>query len=147
MYIVDTFPGVLVKQRRIALIGTALLAAVVLTGSPAAVARAPIHIAGNWHGTWASTTYAPSAGTWSAHFIQSGSTISGTVTISSRCVAQGTVHGTLTGTSITFGEVHNGTRTITFTGTVSLDGTRMHGTYHTPPICHSDHGTWRGHHA
>jgi hypothetical protein len=135
------------KRYRIATYITTLVAALTVTAAPSSDARGTISIAGLWHGSWTSTRYNNTSGHWTATFSQSGTHVSGSITINPGCFNHGTIHGTISGSTISFGQVHNGTRTITFAGTINATGTRMHGTYHSPPICGSDRGTWRGHHA
>ncbi|MDT4917775.1 MAG: hypothetical protein QOH89_2475 [Pseudonocardiales bacterium] len=135
------------KRYGIATAVTALVAALTLTGSPSSAARTVPSIAGTWHGTYSSTRFNNTAGHWTAHFHQNGSHVTGTITINPGCITQGSINGTISGSSISFGQVHNGSRTISFAGTITAGGTRMHGTYHSPALCGSDHGTWRGHHA
>jgi hypothetical protein len=135
------------KRFGIAIGITTLIAALTVTSSPSSSARTVVSIGGVWHGTYTSTRYTNTSGNWSAHFHQSGSHVSGSISIHPSCVTQGTIHGTITGLTISFGQVSNGTRVISFQGTISADGTHMHGTYHSPAVCGSDRGTWRGHHA
>jgi len=67
------------------------------------------------------------SGTFVLRWTQTGSALSGTITISNPSSTL-TVHGTLHGSAITFGTV--GGAAITYTGTVS--GTSMSGSYSTP---------------
>lgn len=80
-----------------------------------------------------------SSGTFQVIWTQKGSTVSGTITISgTECLTAGTVTGTLSGSTITFGAVQ-GQRSVAYTGTVS--STSMHGTY-SAPSCGDAVGNW-----
>lgn len=135
------------KRYRIAIAVAGLVGALTVSGGPSAAARTVPSIAGTWHGSYASSVFQNTTGHWTAHFHQNGTHVSGTITINPGCITQGTINGTISGSTISFGQVHNGTRTVHFQGTITAGGTRMHGTYRSPAVCGSDHGTWRGHHA
>jgi hypothetical protein len=81
-------------------------------------------LSGQWKGQYSGTYN----GTFILHWQQSGSSLSGKITISAP-LATLAVNGTLHGSSITFGTV--GSLAITYTGTVS-GGSSMSGSYHTP---------------
>lgn len=72
-------------------------------------------------------------------FTQSGQVLSGPIEIEgSTCITAGTVTGTFSGDTISFGAVHAGA-TILYTG--KLSGDSMSGTYQAPS-CSNDKGTW-----
>ncbi len=93
------------------------------TTTTAAAPASESGLSGRWNGQYGGAYN----GTFVLNWQQSGSSLSGKITISS---PESTldVNGTLHGSSITFGTV--GSLAITYTGTVS--GSSMSGTYHTP---------------
>jgi hypothetical protein len=97
-------------------------------------------IAGSWTGTYQSTKFPNTSGTFEVTFSQSGNDISGTITTSSACASEGTIDGTLTGNTISFGVVKSSTL-ITFDGTINGDS--MSGDYSSGPDCGNDTGTWQ----
>ncbi|HEY5521266.1 MAG TPA: hypothetical protein VIK08_11460 [Candidatus Limnocylindrales bacterium] len=96
-------------------------------------------VAGPWRGTWRSAKFASTSGTFHVTFQVNGSSFSGTVSVSTQCVSQGTVSGSVVGNKIKFGAVQ-GNELVTFDGTVN--GDTMGGTYHTGKGCGTDNGTW-----
>jgi hypothetical protein len=80
-------------------------------------------LSGQWKGQYGGAYN----GTFVLRWVQSGSSLSGKITISAPPSTLD-VNGTLHGSAITFGTV--GSLAITYTGTVS--GNSMSGTYHTP---------------
>jgi hypothetical protein len=96
-------------------------------------------LTGTWTGTYQSTTTTSAYGTFTIVFTQAGSQLNGTIDIkNSGCISTGTITGTVSGGTITFGAV-KGAQTIDYTGTVS--GTTMSGTYSAPQCAHGK-GTW-----
>ena len=126
---------------------TTVVSASPVASTKAAQTTAPtgnaVGLAGDWTGTYASTKYPSTTGTFHAMFVVTGATISGTVEISSACVPHGTLSGVLSGTTISFGAV-TGAETVNFTGTIS--GSQMNGTYTSGPTCGDDNGTWKAQH-
>jgi hypothetical protein len=98
-------------------------------------------LAGTWRGTYASHRYSSTTGEFTVSFTQSGSAIRGSITIHPSCITAGTVAGTLTGSTIAFGQVQGSRRAVAFDGTVS--GNAMHGTYRSDAACGADNGTWK----
>jgi hypothetical protein len=112
--------------------------------SPAATSEAPsaVGLAGDWSGTWQDTSPDDSTGTFSLTWTQSGSGLSGTISVGGTpCIGDGTVTGTLNGSSITFGAV-SGQIQISYTGSVSSDMQTMQGTYSAPEACGNATGNW-----
>jgi hypothetical protein len=93
-----------------------------------------------WNGTWQDTSPdTTTAGKFVVTFTQNGAQLSGSITVTgAACLAKGTVTGTLTGSSISFGAV-SGAVTITYSGTIS--GNTMQGTYDAPS-CGGAKGNW-----
>ncbi|HEY7452406.1 MAG TPA: hypothetical protein VIA02_07810 [Candidatus Limnocylindria bacterium] len=84
-------------------------------------------LTGTWEGTWAiDPPYETVVGTMAMDFIQSGSSISGPITFTGTDCEDGTVEGSVNGSSITFGVVAS-SQTIQYTGTVT--GATMSGTW------------------
>ncbi len=94
-----------------------------------AASTAESGLSGQWNGQYSGAYN----GTFVLHWQQSGSSLSGKITISSPSSTLD-VNGTLHGSAITFGTV--GSLAITYTGTVS--GSSMSGSYSTP----GGGGTW-----
>jgi hypothetical protein len=89
--------------------------------------------AGGLSGTWSGQYEGPSDGTFTLTWQQSGSDLSGSITISEFGVPIN-INGKLSGGKISFGTV--GSLAVTFSGSVS--GNTMSGTYHAP----NGDGTW-----
>lgn len=106
---------------------------------PASSPTGDATIAGDWKGTYQSTKYPSTSGTFTVTFTQSGTRITGTAKIASDCVDTGTISGQLTGDKITFGAV-DAAENIDFDGTIDVDA--MAGNYHSGPACGDDDGTW-----
>jgi hypothetical protein len=96
-------------------------------------------IAGDWNGTYTSTKFDGTQGTFTVTFTQDGNTISGDITVDSPCVGHGTIDGTSSGDTITFGVV-KGNENIAFNG--QLSGDTLSGTYTSGKGCANDKGTW-----
>jgi hypothetical protein len=94
-------------------------------------APAGADLSGTWSGQYSGTF----SGTFTLNWQQSGSTLSGTIDLSTG--GTDTINGTVNGSSIQFGTV--GSAAITYTGTVS--GNSMSGTYKTP----AGGGSWSAH--
>ena len=98
-------------------------------------------------GTWAATSISELVAGFQAHFTVvfavDGSTVTGTITIASGCIRDGTISGTITGPSLDFGKVAaaSGAGAVAFQGTVSGDA--MSGKYETNAACGNDKGTWQ----
>jgi hypothetical protein len=116
-------------------------AAVTSTPKPTTAATAaPTGLGGIWGGEYVSTSTPGSTGTFILDWTQTGSALSGTISVTaSQCVTEGTITGTTDGATITFGAVE-GTYAISYEGTVS--GDTMSGTY-SSPSCGNAAGTWQ----
>lgn len=96
-------------------------------------------LTGTWHGTWANTTPDHSTGTFIVRWVQTGSTLTGTITIDGTpCLTGGTITGTIAGGTIRFGAV-KGQVEVAFVGAVA--GSTMGGTYSTG--CGNAKGNWQ----
>jgi hypothetical protein len=96
-------------------------------------------VAGTWNGAWASSVYPGLAGSFQVSLIQTGGSLTGTITISgSNCVSGGSLTGTVTGSSISFGAIQ-AEKQVAFTGTVNA--AVMSGTW-TASGCGQDAGGW-----
>jgi len=110
----------------------------IAASSPAAgVSAAKVRAAaGPLSGTWSGRYSGAYHGTFTLHWTQSGSRLSGTIKLSTAS-SRTSVNGTLRGSSIHFGTV--GSAAITYSGTVS--GKSMSGHYQTP----GGGGSWSAH--
>jgi hypothetical protein len=96
-------------------------------------------LAGLWNGNWKDSSPDTSGGTFAVTFTQTGSNLSGTIAVKGApCLTNGTVTGTITGSTISFGAV-SGQVTITYNGSIS--GSGMQGTYDAP-ACGNAKGNW-----
>lgn len=94
---------------------------------------------GTWTGTYESSATSD-RGTVKIDWKQSGQQLAGTIVVSNTpCVSNGTISGTVSGTTIAFGAV-KGATTIAFTGTLS--GKTIFGTYKADASCGNATGTW-----
>ena len=93
-------------------------------------------LTGTWSGDYQQTAPSPDSGTFTLHWQQSGSNVTGTIDIAGACSAC-PISATVNGSSVTFGVVALGG--ITYTGTVS--GNTMSGTYATADSSYK--GTWK----
>jgi len=119
------------RSRRVVWIVAALA---LLVGGTAAVATAKsstLHLGGKWTGTYGGSY----SGNFTINWIQSGSTLTGTIHLSNPNGIYG-INGSVTGDAIQFGAVTAGA---TYTGTVSKSGKAMGGKYVTG---NGGHGTW-----
>jgi hypothetical protein len=121
-----------------------VVATAAATASPSTAPSAPASIAGAWRGTWSSQKYPGLTGHFALTFVQQGSALSGTISITgSSCISGATLTGQLTGTQITFGVVQ-GAETVAYSGTWS--GASMSGTWTithgSGGACTTDNGDW-----
>jgi hypothetical protein len=122
----------------------AVVATAAPTASPSNAPSASSSIAGAWNGTWSSQKYPGLTGHFALTFVQQGSALSGTISITgSSCISGATLTGQLTGTQITFGVVQ-GAETVAYSGTWS--GASMSGTWTithgSGGACTTDNGDW-----
>lgn len=113
------------------------------SSAPSVASAAPSapNLGGHWTGTWQDTSPDTSAGGFDLNWTQSGTSLSGSITITGTgCMSAATVTGTLTGSKISFGAV-SGRVQITYDGTVSGDLNSMQGTY-SAPDCGNATGNW-----
>jgi hypothetical protein len=100
------------------------------------VAASTTGLSGRWAGDYQQTSPSASSGTFTIQWQQSGSDITGTITIPGTC-SSCPISATLNGSTVRFGLVAGGA--ITYTGTVS--GNSMSGTYSTTDG--ATKGTWK----
>src|SRR5581483_7374733 len=120
------FPG-----RPRLLIAVASAVALLAFGGAATASSPKTHLAGTWSGTYGGAF----SGTFTLHWAQSGSRLSGSIVRSNQRGKYG-ITGSVRGTAIKFGAVGAGA---TYTGSVS--GTSMSGNYKRP----QGGGTWSAH--
>ena len=114
---------------------TCAIAVAILVGQPALGAElrgASGPLTGSWSGKYGGAYH----GTFTLHWTQSGSKLSGTIKLSTER-SKLSLNGTVRGSTIRFGTV--GSAAITYTGSVS--GKSMSGSYHTP----GGGGRWSAH--
>ena len=128
------------RKRPTAAIVTGVVAAAIIVGQLAMTAAAATNgrlasrsLTGTWSGTYSGAYH----GTFTLHWTQSGSRLTGTIKLSSN-VGRTNITGTVRGNTIRFGTVGNATA-ITYSGSVS--GTSMSGTYKAGGAG----GSWRAH--
>lgn len=93
---------------------------------------------GTWNGTWQSTLMPSASGTFQAQLIQSGQSLSGTITITGApLITSGTIDGILQGDEMRFNVISGGLAAMALIGTVLSNNAS--GTYFT---LHPDTGTW-----
>jgi hypothetical protein len=112
---------------------------VVTTSIPAATSTPPTTtsgLSGTWSGDYQQTSPNTSSGSFTIRWQQSGSGLTGTITIPGVCPPGCPITATLTGNNISFGVVAGGS--INYTGTVT--GSTMAGTY--AAADGSARGTW-----
>jgi hypothetical protein len=126
------------RNRSAAAIVTGVIAIMIVIAQLAAAAAATNGrlAGGSLTGTWAGTYSGDYHGTFTLHWTQSKSRLTGTITISS--IGRTNITGRVSGSTIRFGTVGNA-RAITYSGSVS--GTSMSGTYKTG----GDGGPWSAH--
>ena len=94
-----------------------------------------------WQGEWQSSKY-PDSGTFTLLIVIADGQLNGTIDIAnSPCVSSGSVAGVVDAASVSFGSVDAGNE-IQYHGTISADGTTMHGTYTDGDACGNDAGSW-----
>jgi hypothetical protein len=109
-----------------------------------------LSLAGNWQFTYTSSKGGSS--TVSGTLTQTGSSFSGSMTITNSCATSGTISGTISGTSLTGTLTETNPETISITGTVASTYGSANGTYQVMTatgICAAasgDSGTWTGTH-
>jgi hypothetical protein len=114
------------RTRPTAAIVTGVVAVAISVGQLATTAAAtnPRRASGSLTGTWSGTYNGAYRGTFTLHWTQSKSQLTGTIKLSN--VGRLNIAGSVRGTTIRFGTVGNA-RAITYSGSVS--GTSMSGTY------------------
>ncbi len=102
-----------------------------------------IDIAGNWQFTFVSTLVGTGSG--SGTITQSGSSFSGTLTLTNACAGSGPISGTVSGTTLSATLTENG-QAVNLTGTVASNGESANGTYTSAAggCTDGDSGTWSG---
>src|SRR3954468_6687938 len=123
------------RKRSAAAIVTGVIAIAIVTGQLATATAATTgrRAGGSLTGTWSGTYGGAYHGTFTLHWTQSKSRLTGTIAISS--IGRTNITGRVSGSTIRFGTVGNA-RAITYSGSVS--GTSMSGTYKTG----GDGGPW-----
>ena len=115
------------RKRPTAAIVTGVVAVAIIVGQLATTAAATngrLAAGGSLTGTWSGTYSGAYHGTFTLHWTQSRSRLTGTINLSS--VGRTNITGSVRGSTISFGTVGNATA-ITYSGSVS--GTSMSGTY------------------
>ena len=126
------------RNRRTAAIVTGFVAVAIIVGQLATTAAATNGrlAGGSLTGTWSGTYRGAYHGTFTLHWTQSGSRLTGTIKLSS--VGRTNITGSVRGSTIRFGTVGNA-NAITYSGSVS--GKSMSGTYKTGGVG----GSWSAH--
>jgi hypothetical protein len=126
------------RKRPAAAIVTGVIAVAIVVGtlSTAAAATTGRSAGGSLTGTWAGTYRGAYHGTFTLHWTQSKSRLTGTINLSS--VGRTNITGSVRGSTIRFGTVGNAAA-ITYSGSVS--GRSMSGTYKTGGAG----GSWSAH--
>src|SRR3954451_19672975 len=126
------------RKRPAAAIVTGVIAVAIVVGTltTAAAATTGRSAGGSLTGTWSGTYGGAYHGTFTLHWTQSKSRLTGTIPLSS--IGRTNITGSVSGSTIRFGTVGNA-RAITYSGSVS--GTSMSGTYKTG----GDGGPWSAH--
>ena len=116
------------RKRPTAAIVTGVVALAIIVGQPATTAAATNGrlAAGSLTGTWSGTYRGAYHGTFTLHWTQVNSRLTGTIKLSS--VGRTNITGSVRGSTIRFGTVGNA-NAITYSGSVS--GKSMSGTYKT----------------
>jgi hypothetical protein len=107
-----------------------------------------LNVAGSWTGTWLGTLNGgggPINGAWAVNFTQNGTQLSGTIKITGQDVdpgcANGSITGSISGSTITFGSIFGAAcENINWNGTVSADGKSMSGNW----LASDSSGTFTG---
>ena len=125
------------KRPAVAIVAGVIAIVIVIGQLATAAAAANSRLAGgSLTGTWSGTYSGAYHGTFTLHWTQSRSRLTGTITISS--LGRMNITGSVRGSTIRFGTVGNA-NAITYSGSVS--GTSMSGTYKTGGAG----GSWRAH--
>jgi hypothetical protein len=126
------------RKRPTAAIVTAVVAVAIIVGQLATTAAATNGrlAGGSLTGTWSGTYRGAYHGTFTLHWTQSKSRLTGTIKLSS--VGRTNITGSVRGSTIRFGTVGNA-NAITYSGSVS--GKSMSGTYKTGGVG----GSWSAH--
>jgi hypothetical protein len=126
------------RKRSTAAIVTGVVAVAIIAGQLAATAAAtnPRLAGGSLTGTWSGTYSGAYHGTFTLHWTQTNSRLTGTIKLSN--VGRTNITGTVRGSKISFGTVGNASA-ITYSGSVS--GTSMSGTWKSGGAG----GTWKAH--
>jgi len=118
-----------------------LLFAVCALGCGGSSSNSQINIAGNWSFSSQSSLVVV---TGSGTIQQNGNALSGQVTLNGTpCATSATLTGTISGNTVNF-QLQEGSQAVSFTGTVTANGTGISGTY-TAPIggcTNGDSGNW-----
>ncbi|MGA8540335.1 MAG: hypothetical protein WB566_12605 [Terriglobales bacterium] len=104
---------------------------------------APTNLSGDWQITGHSTLFDFTA-TGSAVLQQSGTSVTGTTTLTGTpCATAATVSGSVSGTALTL-QIEEGAQPVNFTGAVNSAGTSASGNYTAPSggCTNGDYGTW-----
>jgi hypothetical protein len=120
----------------------AILALVGCGGSSTQQALAPLNLTGNWQFSAHSNLGLTFTG--AAALQQTGSSVTGQVTLSGDpCALSAALVGTVTGSAFNF-QLQEGSQSVAFTGTISGSGTGVSGTYSAPSggCTQGDIGTW-----
>ena len=127
------------RKRSTAAIVTGVVAVAIIVGQLATTAAATNNrlAGGSLTGTWSGTYSGAYHGTFTLHWTQSGSRLTGTIKLSSN-VGRTNITGSVRGSTIRFGTVGNA-NAITYSGSVS--GKSMSGTYKTGGVG----GSWSAH--
>ena len=124
------------RKRSTAAIVTGVVAVAIIVGQLATTATATNGRPGPLTGTWSGTYSGAYHGTFTLHWTQTNSRLTGTIKLSS--AGRTNITGTVRGGKISFGTVGNASA-ITYSGSVS--GKSMSGTYKTGRVG----GSWNAH--
>lgn len=127
------------RKRPTAMIATGVVAVALIVlqlATTAAATNGRLAAGGSLTGTWSGTYRSAYHGTFTLHWTQTNSRLTGTIKLSS--VGRTNITGSVRGSTIRFGTVGNASA-ITYTGSVS--GKSMSGTYKTGGAG----GTWSAH--
>lgn len=108
-----------------------------ISGARQSNGPATVDASGTWGGSWNSSTPHGPSGSFAAIVSQSGTTLSGTISVPYISLSNATLKGSVHGNTITFGDIAD---TITFTGTMTGDAASGNYNYSSG----ADVGTWSG---
>lgn len=95
-------------------------------------------ITGRWNGSWRMGNL---TGNLSVTLVQTGGTLSGTITIQdSPCMTTATLTGTVSGDTVAIGAVSASANRYDYTGTIQADGLSINGTWSGNGACASGQG-------